>query len=560
MHKRIFELTEHEKNDLLKRFWDKDPTLWSTKEFSEKEILNRLGWIDIAVVIKNTIPEIENFSQDIRSQGVKKIILLGMGGSSLAPLMFKEIFKSKNGFPKLTVLDTTDPDVVESSFSKEELPHTKFIFASKSGSTIEPNVLFSYFWEKVSEVSDQPGNHFIAITDPGSPLAALAEKKDFMKIFLNSPDIGGRYSALSYFGLVPAALTGIDINKLVDNAIEMMNKTSSSVTWSSNPAGKLIDFLSLNILRSKDKLTIMTDPEIESYSLWLEQLIAESSGKETLGFIPIVGESTGIPGYYGGERLFIYIKLKTSEEYGRYDDFINELRTSEFPVYVIEIEDIYDIAGQTILWEIATAFVCYAIGVNPFNEPDVILSKTKTKEILETYHQNGKIPVNLWVDPQSQILFKPSDLLASSMKGLTRTLRDLFTILPTWGYVGFLAYLPYDKETEEIIGEMRHIVRQEQGCATVMGYGPRYLHSTGQAFKGGPASAGFIILTRKRKKDYQRIKGFDASLWHIQFSQAVGDFEALQSIGRRVIHIHLPADYKIGLKSFSKVLSRAARL
>jgi glucose-6-phosphate isomerase/transaldolase/glucose-6-phosphate isomerase len=560
MYKNFINLSEEEKNVLLKRFWDKDPGLWTGNNVSEKDILSRLGWIDIARTIKNTIPEITEFADSLKTQGIKKIVLLGMGGSSLAPLMFSRIFRTEEGFPELVILDTTDPEVVENAVSEDELQQVRFIFASKSGSTVEPNVLFSYFWEKISAISGEPGSWFIAITDPGTPLAELAEKNRFLKTFLNSPDIGGRYSALSYFGLVPAALIGADINKLIDNAIKMMDTASASTSWNSNIAGKLIDFLSINLLRSKDKLTIMTDPEIESFALWLEQLIAESSGKETLGFVPIVGESTGIPGYYGGERLFVYLRLKTSSDHGRYNDFIKELRDADFPVYVLELEDIYDIGSQIILWEIATVFSCYAIEVNPFDEPDVMVAKTKTGEILEKFRETGKIPVNLWVDPQSKMMFRPSDLLASSMKGLTRTLRDLFSILPTWGYVGFLAYLPYDDETEEIIGEMRHIVRQEQGCATVMGYGPRYLHSTGQVFKGGPASAGFIIITRKRKKDYPPIKGFDASLWHIQFAQAVGDFEALQSIGRRVVHIHLPADYKLGLKSFSKVLSRAARL
>jgi glucose-6-phosphate isomerase len=252
MYKNLINLSEEEKNNLLKRFWEKDPGLWTGNNVSEKDILSRLGWIDIARTIKNTIPEITEFAATVKEQGIKKINLLGMGGSSLAPLMFSKIFKTEDDFPELVILDTTDPEVVENTVSEDEFQHVRFIFASKSGSTVEPNALFSYFWEKISGISREPGSWFMAITDPGTPLAELAEKNRFFKIFLNSPDIGGRYSALSYFGLVPAALIGVDINRLVDNAIKMMEATSASTSWSNNIAGKLIDFLSINLLRSKE--------------------------------------------------------------------------------------------------------------------------------------------------------------------------------------------------------------------------------------------------------------------------------------------------------------------
>lgn len=557
---RVDSFTEDQKNDIIQKFWKKDPSLWMKDNIKGEDIVNRLGWIDIISDMKSNICEIEEFSKSILSNKIQKVVLLGMGGSSLCPIVFNEVFEKKPGHPELLVLDTTDPEIVESTVNDDELSSSLFIVASKSGSTLEPNAMFYYFWHKISGVNNNPGDQFIAITDPGSPLATMAEQKKFRKIFLNPPDIGGRYSALSFFGLLPAAILGIDLDKLISTAECMVKACSTTSTWSENPAGKLTEFLSSNVAKSKDKLTIMTDPEIETFALWLEQLIAESSGKDTLGFVPVVGESTGIPGYYGGERIFVYIRYKNSKDYGRYNDFFHELAKSEFPVFTLEIDDLYDLGGQFFLWEMVTALTCHFISVNPFDEPDVGLAKKKTSEVLSKYQEQGKIPVNFWVDPQSNILFRPSDLLASSMKGLARTLRDLFTVLPTWGYLGFLPYLPYNDEVDSILGEIRHGVRQEHGCATVMGYGPRYLHSTGQVYKGGPVSAGFIILTRKKAKEYEKISEYNASFWHIQFAQAVGDFEALQETGKRVIHIHLSSDYLLGLKSLQKMISRASKL
>ncbi len=556
---RPYKLSQEEKQAVLERFWNKDPSLWAESEEEYPAIVNRLGWLDVIPKIRPKLQEIKDFGVSIRDGGYEQVCLLGMGGSSLFALVLSKVFGPQEGFPPLIVLDTTDPEEVE-KVENMGLEKTFFIVSSKSGTTTEVKALFNYFWEKVQTVAESPGRHFAAITDPGTPLEELAKERGFERCFLNFPDIGGRYSAMSYFGLIPAAVLGIDIDKLLDRASEMMDKCGPKVPVDENPGYLLGEFLGENGGQSRDKLTLLMDKPVSPFALWLEQLIAESSGKDTLGLVPIVGESTGIPGFYGGERIFVYTRMKTTSVEQSLDAFVDELKEADFPLYRLELEDLYDIGKMVFLWEMATALACHFIGVNAFNEPDVQVAKEMTRLTIEQYKKEGKMPVSFWVDPQSQINFRASSALAASMKGLARTLRDIFQVLPTWGYLGFLPYLPYDPVVDEVIGEMRHLVRQERGCATVAGYGPRYLHSSGQLHKGGPISAGFIIFTRKRSKDYEPVPGFDISFWHIQFAQAIGDFEALNHINRRVVHVHLPSDYRLGLRSFSKVLARAARL
>ncbi len=553
-------LTLEEKNAILRRFLERDPSLWSSDEDVQEAIKNRLGWMDCFDDMEERLPEIKSFAQEVADRGIEKVVLLGMGGSSLAPLVLSTIFGSSAGHPELKVLDTTDPDEIEKTQNGLKRDKTLFIVASKSGTTIEPNALFAFFWDWMKEEVDAPGNHFIAITDPGSPLEELANEKGFLRVFLNRPDVGGRYSALTLFGLLPAALVGIDVDRLFAHGKEMASTCLNTLEWDKNPGCMLADFLGEYGVQSRDKLTLLFDREIEPFGLWLDQLVAESTGKETRGLVPIIGETTGIPGFYGGERIFVYTKLKDTPPDEGLDGFVNELREAEFPVYEIALDNPYQLGGQFFLWEMAVALTAHFFAVNPFDEPDVILAKEKTKEAIKTYRDEGKFPVKFWVDPKSNINFRASRILAPTMKGLSRTIIDLFQVLPTWGYVAFLPYLPYEEQIDEIFRDMRHQVRQEKGCATTMGYGPRYLHSSGQLHKGGPMSGGYFIFTRKRSKDYPEVPGYGMSFWHMQFAQAMGDFDALEGENRRVIHVHLPADYMVGLETFKRVLSRAIRL
>ncbi len=553
-------ITSEQKTEILSRFWAKDPSLWAEDPDVQQAVANRLGWLEVVPKMKEASDELKKLSEETKNRGIKRVVLLGMGGSSLCPLVLSKTFGSAQDFPELQILDTTDPEEIEKIESHGMWDSTLFVFASKSGTTIEPSAQFNYFWSILEKDLENPGRHFIAITDPGTPLDDLAQKHDFWKIFRNPPDIGGRYSALSYFGLVPAALIGIDTGKLLSRAEEMIQKCGPNVPWQQNPGYLLGEFLGEYAAQSRDKLNIFTDPGLESFGLWLEQLLAESTGKNTTGIVPVVGETTGIPGFYGGERIFAYIALAQTPEEKSLDGFMEELRSADFPVYKLKLEDMYDLGGQFFLWEMATAIASHFLEVNAFDEPDVKHAKEKTREVLDIFKSEGKIPVKFWVDPQSQILFKPSKMLAASMKGLFRTLRDMFQVLPSWGYIAFLPYLPYNSETEEIIREMRHMIRQEKGCPTTMGFGPRYLHSTGQIHKGGPISGAYVIFTRKASTDYPEIPGMNFSFWHLQFAQATGDFQALAEQNKRVIHVHLNPDFNLGLRSFSKVVSRAVRL
>ncbi|MDA8162499.1 MAG: hypothetical protein M0022_06295 [Desulfobacteraceae bacterium] len=553
-------ITTAEKNAILKRFWDKDPSLWSIDQEMQQPIKNRLGWLDVLPKMMEAKAHLTGFAEEIKEMGITKVVVLGMGGSSLTSIVLKEVFGPEKGYPDLKILDTTDPDEVERLALENAWDRTLFLVASKSGTTIEPNAQLNYLWSLLESSIPDPGSHFAAITDPGTPLEHLATKKNFLKVFLNPPDVGGRYAALSYFGLVPAAILGLDLDLIFSKAWDMINKCGPSIPWGQNPACRLSEFLADYSLQNKDKLTVLADQKIKPFGLWLEQLIAESTGKETRGIVPIVGETTGIPGFYGGERAFAYLKLKETPQEESFDGFLDELKKAQFPVYELSLADIYDIWGQFFLWEMAVAIASHFLDVNAFNEPDVRSSKEKTKKVLDTYKAQGKMPITFWIDPQSQFQFRPSGMLADSMKGLVRAIRDIFQVLPSWGYLAFLPFLPYDKEVDEIIGEMRHLARQEHGCATTLGFGPRYLHSTGQIHKGGPMSAAFLIFTRKRMKDYPDIPDLGVSFWHLQFAQALGDFEALSEANRRVIHVHLPGDYILGLRSFSKLFSRAVRL
>ena len=549
-----------EKNEILRRFLAKDPGLWSDDDGAREHIAQRLGWMDAPFKMEPHLEEIKAFSEEVRGRGIEQVVLLGMGGSSLAPLVLSRIFGSREGYPGLKVLDTTDPDEIENTSSRLDPVKTLFLVASKSGTTLEPNALFAFFWEWMKARVDEPEEHFVAITDPGSPLEGLAKERGFLRTFLNQPDIGGRYSALTHFGLVPAALMGIDIERLLEEGQKMASKCLSTNDWEDNPGCGLGEFLGEYGVQSRDKLTLLFDEAIRPFGLWLDQLVAESTGKETRGLVPIIGETTGIPGFYGGERIFVYTRLKGTDPEKGLDGFVRELREAEFPVYEIEIENEYGLGGQFFLWEMAVALASHFFAVNPFDEPDVVAAKERTKEFVESYRQEGKFPVKFWVDPKSNINFRASKMLAPTMKGISRAIIDLFQVLPTWGYVAFLPYLPYDERLDELFQDMRHLVRQEKGCATTMGFGPRYLHSSGQLHKGGPMSAGFFIFTRKRSREYQEVPGYGMSFWHIQFSQALGDFEALSQENRRVLHVHLPSDYMMGLETFKRVLSRAIKL
>lgn len=555
------QINDVEKKQLLQRFWSKDASLWSKDSKVQESILKRLGWLDCLDRIKTNLTELTDFADKLRSQKIERVVWLGMGGSSLCAQVLVDVFGVQNECPELCVLDTTDPVVVQRYVDELSMKKTFFVVASKSGTTLETRAHLAFFWQKVVNLhgQDNAGDFFAAITDSGTTLHTFASEHGFSHIFKGESDVGGRYSALSVFGLVAAAVIGIPLEQAVSIA-EATIAQCSVLEWNENPAARLAEFLSEYGVQNKDKLTLFFDAPVRSFGMWLEQLVAESTGKETVGLVPIVGETTGIPGFYGGERIFVYFRMKDTAVEDSLDSFMEELRRADFPVYLLQLQNKMDLFGMFFLWEMAVALTGHFLGINPFDEPNVLSAKQKTSEVLNDYVKKGNFDMEFWVDPTSQFNFRTSEMLAASMKGLSRALRDVFLVLPSWGYLGFLAYLPYDSEIEEIISEMRHFIRQERGFATTFGYGPRYLHSTGQVHKGGPISSAFIIFTRQKEMEYPSIPDFGVSFWHLQFAQAVGDFHALSDVGKRVIHIHLPADHKMGLRSFSKVFLRAARL
>lgn len=548
-----------EKNQLIKRIWDKDASLWTNDPAIQKSIINRLGWLTCLDKIKPLLPELVDFVEKIRSRNIERVIWLGMGGSSLCAQVLVDVFGVKEGYPELCVLDTTDPMIVYRYADELSQKKSFFVVASKSGTTLETKAHLSFFWNKMSELKDNVGDFFAAITDQDTFLDNFAKEHKFFHIFRGESDVGGRYSALSVFGLVAAAIIGLPLDEVVSRADAMIAQCKI-LDWNKNPAAQLADFLSEYGVQNRDKLTMFFDKPISSLGLWLEQLVAESTGKETVGLVPVIGETTGIPGFYGAERMFVYFRMQETSTEESLDEFIAELKRADFPIFPIILKDKMDIFAMFFLWEMAIALTGHFFAINPFDEPNVLLSKQKTADVLDYYKNKGSFDIEFWVDPVSQFKFRTSEMLAASMKGLSRALRDTFSVLPSWGYLGFLAYLPYDPEIDEILLELRHFIRQERGFATTVGYGPRYLHSTGQVHKGGPMSSAFIIFTRQKEKDYPPIPDLGVSFWHIQFAQAIGDFQALSEVGKRVIHVHLPADYKMGLRSFSKVFLRAARL
>jgi len=535
--KSFMNLEDSKWTELIDRLWKKDVTIWSNDENVKKTIANRLGWLDIHLKFESFKKPIFDFLKKLKEKGVTDAVLLGMGGSSLCPYMWSKIFGHLPKYPTFYVLDTTDPSEIKKIESKLNLDTTLFIVASKSGTTIEPNSLYKYFYNLVSKRSKHPNNHFVAITDEGTPLARLAIDENFLALFINPKDIGGRYSALSFFGLVPATVMGIEVEVMIKNAKIMIEKCKREAK--ENPAAKLAFFITENLKKGRDKFTFLISEKIFPFALWVEQLLAESTGKDGKGVIPVVGEPLGHPYEYGDDRFFIKISYNNDQTLKSVDNF---------PIFSINIKEIYELAGEFFRWEMATAMISHFIGINPFDEPNVIESKKNTSMLLERFKKNGKIDETLGEKDDEGFRFVASSNIDLS-KDLKIALKSFFSDIKKGDYVGLLAYLPYEEKIETGAIQFREIVRKKKHCATVFGFGPRYLHSTGQQHKGGPPTGRFIILTRE-EKNMVEIPKEDFSFWHLQFAQAVGDFRALEAKGRKVIHIHLPVNFFQGFELF----------
>jgi transaldolase / glucose-6-phosphate isomerase len=533
------------------RIWAKDGSVWKDHRPTMQKIEQRLGWLDFTQTID--IERLKKLQADTPNMGFSHVVLLGMGGSSLAPEVLYETFGKRERYPAFLMLDSTVPERVLEIERAVDLSKTLFIVASKSGSTIETECFYNYFYEKTG----RNGAQFIAITDPGSKLAETAQNEKFRDVFLNPADIGGRYSALSYFGLVPAALIGLDLDALWGSAKEMLMACGDNIPTNSHPGIYLGALIGTLAHQGRDKVTIFTSPSISTFGNWVEQLIAESTGKEGKGILPVVGSTVGKPHDYATDRVFVYLKVDGEAANAELDEKIRALREAGHPRMTITLKDKYALGGEFFRWMFATAVAGHILGINPFDEPNVTESKQNTSRLLEHYVKNGSLPQSSPVLANGNVqLFAAASTLAplravGSQHGFdSNNLVQLLAaqILGTHAgdYFSILAYLPpsevVDKNLAEVRRKLRHVTRR----AVTVGYGPRYLHSTGQLHKGGENNGVFLQITHDHTEDVA-IPGIPYSFGVLNQAQAAGDFEALDTHKRRALRLHISGDLASGL-------------
>ena len=504
-------LAQAQAENIAQRILAKDTAVWTTNDAVAKQIANSLGWLDVAGEMTGVADELREFAEEVRHK-FQHVMVCGMGGSSLCPEMLARTFGHQAGFPELLVLDSTDPDVIASFAERIDADKCLFVIASKSGTTTEPNVFFKFWYDRVKS-----GENFVAITDPGTPLVETAREHGFRRTFLNQADIGGRYSALSYFGMVPAALMGLDIHRLLEFQpdYEAAFKLGVSIGECAN-AGR-------------DKLTFIIDPQLETLGLWIEQLIAESTGKQGKGIVPIVGETLGDPSVYGDDRVFVSISLPYSNR------SLTGLAEAGHPLIQRELTNLYDLGAEFFAWEFATACAGWRLGINPFDQPNVQEAKDATKELLAEFTKNGRLPDTT-----------PETSLETAVKS------QLAAVKPG-DYIAFLNYLEESPDLDRKLQDIRTYLRDTTHCATTTGYGPRFLHSTGQLHKGGPNSGVFFQLGSKDGVDFP-VPGEAYSFSVLKEAQALGDYRALQARGRRVVRIDLGDAILAGLDHLEQAI------
>ena len=542
----------------MKRLWDRDASLWTGDDESKW-----LGWLDIVDEQIAQQDTLQKFAKEVRLRGFEDILLLGMGGSSLCPEVLRRTFGEISHFPEVQVLDSTDPAQVKDFEQAIDIARTLFIVSSKSGSTLEPNIFRQYFFERTKQVvgADKVGNHFIAITDPGSKMQQVAESDQFLHIFVGRPSIGGRYSALSNFGMIPAAAMGLDTKKFLERAAEMERACGPSVNVEENPGAVLGIILGTAANARRDKLTIITSPGISDLGAWLEQLIAESTGKIGKGIIPVDREHLASPEVYGNDRVFAYIRLE-SEIDSEQDAKVLALEKAGHPVVRITMPDIYDLGAEFFRWEIATAVAGALIGINPFNQPDVEASKVATRALTSEYEKKGSLPAEKpIVDDRGIKLFSDEKNAADLAKGaseksLVGYLEAHLNRIHAGDYFAVLGYIQMNAEHEQSLQAVRHAVRDKKHVATCLGFGPRFLHSTGQAYKGGPNSGVFLQITCDDAIELP-VPGQKYTFGAVKAAQARGDFQVLAERGRRALRVHLGKDLKSGLATLQAAVEKA---
>jgi transaldolase/glucose-6-phosphate isomerase len=556
-------LEEWHRQGKVRQLWARDASLWTGSDEG-----NWLGWLGIiedllahSDYLKGMADEVKG---EVKRKSISDVLLLGMGGSSLCPEVLQMTFGRRPGFPRFHVLDSTDPAQIRAFEKKVDLSHTLFIVSSKSGGTLEPNIFKQYFFKRVQKAvgAKKAGGRFIAITDPGSKMQQVAESDGFRHIFFGLPSIGGRYSALSNFGMVPAAIMGIDTTRFLDRTEEMVQACCSSVPVEENPGVVLGTILGVLAKNGRDKVTLITSPALWDLGAWLEQLLAESTGKEGKGLIPVDLEQVGPPKVYGNDRLFAYVRLASAPDAAQ-DTAVEALARAGHPVVRIEVADIIDIGQEFFRWEIATAVAGSIIGIHPFNQPDVEASKVATKKLTTEYEKSGKLPpetpllesdgIKLYTNPSNVAALKQA---AGSDQSLVGVLKAHLNRLGPGDYFALLAYIESSSAHQGRLKEMRHAVRDAKRVATCLGFGPRFLHSTGQAYKGGPNSGVILQVTCDDAEDLP-VPGQKYTFGVVKSAQARGDFEVLAERNRRVLRAHLGPNVKAGLTKLQAVLKQA---
>ena len=523
-------LADLQSRDVIARIWRKDHTVWRP---DPKEIADRLGWLTVPDLMAEQLPALKTFAAQVRETGFRHLVLLGMGGSSLGPEVLRQTFGSAPGYPELTVLDSTVPAWVQAVTEAVDPARSLFLVSSKSGGTVEPNALYRYFRALVEGAvgKERAGSHFVAITDGGTPLERLAHEEGFRRVFRNPPDIGGRYLVLSFFGLVPAALAGMDVGALLDRADGMREACASFVPAHENPGAWLGATMATLALKGRDKLTIVPSPAVAGFGLWVEQLIAESTGKEGKGIVPVAGEPLMDPARYGDDRLFVHLRLEGDDNAGT-DAALERIRAAGHPLLRLELRDRHDLGAEFFRWELATAVAGASLGIHPFDQPNVQGAKDETDRVLAEHRDSGRLP-------QVESPDSLQELLSRARPG---------------DYLAIMVYARPTPALDLALAALRQRVLERHAVATTLGYGPRFLHSTGQLHKGGLEGGLFLQLTAGHTGELP-IPGSEYTFGVLADAQALGDLRALQALGRRVARVRLDGDPEAAVSRLAEELA-----
>ena len=539
-----------DKNDFPARLWKKDASLWSNEPAQQEAIKDALGWLTVAETMSERVKELISFADEVRRAGFRDVVLLGMGGSSQSAELFAATFTSAPGYPKLHVLDSTVPETIRALDRNIDITRTLFVVASKTGATVETLSNFNAFFERVKAKSSNPaGSHFVAITDPGTRLAALAKENRFRRVFLNLPDIVGCYSVLSYFGLVPAALIGVDVAACVDRAIRMTHSSAGCVRVEENPGVSLGAVLGALSKAGRDKVTFMISPPIGAFGLWVEQLLAESTGKDGVGLVPVCDEPIVGPKSYGKDRVFVYLKLGNGADAAQ-DAAFESIKKAGIPTVQITLSEKIDLGEEFMRWEIAAATAGAVTGVDPFEQPGVQESKDNTSRILAEFGRIKNFPAQEPIAVSGQLALFSGGAAGDALRAgadFRDTVRGFMNLAQPGDYFATMAYVAPNPTVDREIAAIRKAVIERYGVATTFGYGPRCLHSTGQLHKGGPNSGLFMQITQDhRDRDSIAIPGAPYDFAQLNQTQYLGDFQSLQAHGRRLIRVHLAGNDPIG--------------